>query len=145
MSTIWVSIVVAVIAGISAGCVAPLLTASLTRYNWRLQKRLELKYEIFRGATAALAANLADGHDIELQVKKPTTAGGMVHVVEIRHQTAQALDQHRGLLAAFFTDDVHTKFDSAARANVSIGDTPKTDFEDKRIAFIEAASAELKI
>ena len=145
MSTIWVSIVVAVIAGISAGCVAPLVTASLTRCNWRLQKRLELKYEIFQGATAALAAFLADGHDIELQAKKPTRADGMVHVMEIRHQTTQALDQHRGLLAAFFTDDVHTKFDLAARADVSSEETPNTDFEDKRIAFIEAALAELKI
>ena len=145
MLPIWVSILVAVIAGISAGCVAPLVTASLTRRNWRLQKRLELKYEIFRGATAALGAHLTDAHDVELQENKPTTADGRTPLVAMRPETSQALEQHRGLVAAFFTDDVYGKFDEAGRAEVSIQSVPNTDFEEKRAAFIKAAAAELKI
>ena len=140
-----ISILIAVIAGFSAAVLTPLVTASLTMRHWRRQKSLELKYEVFQGATAALAARLVDAHDISLQKNKPTTESGMVHPVEMRPQTSQAIEQHRGLVEALFTDDVYAKFDVASRAEVGIESVPNTDFEDKRTAFIQAAVAELQI
>ena len=145
MLPIWVSILIAVIAGISAGVIAPFVTALLTKRNWRRQKRLELKHEVFLGATAALSAQLVDAHDIVLQENKPSTKSGRTPLVAMRLETSQALEQHRGLVAAFFTDDVYVKFDEAGRAEVTIESVPNTDFEEKRKAFIQAAAAELQI
>ena len=104
-----------------------------------------MKYEVFRGATAALAARLVDSQDIALQKNKPTTESGLAHPVEMRSQTSQAMEQHHGLVDALFTDDVYAKFDAAGRAEVTIESVPNTDFEEKRKAFIQAAVAELQI
>jgi len=67
---LWISIIVAVTAGLFAAVVSPLFTAGLARRNWRLQKLLELRYEIFRGATAALASWIMDALDAKLQSTK---------------------------------------------------------------------------
>jgi hypothetical protein len=141
-SPLWVSIVVAMIAGLSAAVLAPLVTASLAKRNWRAQKLLELKHDVFTGATAALAAALTDALDVKLQKEKPEWKG-MSRPVEYRSETFQALEQHRGLVAAFFSADVSEKYNRASRATVSFDTIPNTDFEEKRAAFVVAASAEL--
>jgi hypothetical protein len=135
---------VALIAGLFAAIVAPLVTASLSRRNWRSQKLFELKFEIFRGATAALASWLTDALDIGLQKSKAEWKN-MSRSVEMRPETSQALEQYRGLVAAFFSANVSQKYDLATRANVSLDNIPNSDFEKKRLAFIEAASAELEL
>jgi hypothetical protein len=139
---LWVSIVVAVIAGLFAAIVAPLVTAWLSRRNWRAQKLLELKYEIFKGATAALAAWMTDALDVGLQSSKVEWKG-MSRQVEMRPATSQALEQYRGLVAALFSADVSAKYDQACRAKVSLDNVPNVEFEDRRVAFVEAAAAEL--
>ena len=138
----WMSIAVALIAGLFAAIVAPLVTASLSRRNWRSQKLLELKFDVFRGATAALASWLTDALDVGLQSTKAEWKG-MSRQVEMRRETSQALEQYRGLVAAFFSAEVSQKYDLATRANVSPDNIPNSDFEEKRLAFVEAASAEL--
>ena len=139
---LWVSIVVGLIAGLFAAIVAPLVTAWLARRNWRSQKLFELKYDIFRGATAALAAWLTDALDIGLQSRKAEWKG-MSRQVEMRPETSQMLEQYRGLVAAFFSAEVSQKYDQACRAKVSLDNVPNMDFEEKRVAFVHAASAEL--
>ena len=136
------SILVATIAGLFAAIVAPLVTAEMSRRNWRTQKRLELKHEVFRGATAALAAWLTDALDAGLQNSKPEHKG-IARQVEMRPATSQALEQHRGLVAAFFSPDVSQKYDRACREQVSIDNVPNTEFEERRIAFVEAGALEL--
>jgi hypothetical protein len=140
--SIWVSLVGAVIAGLFAAIVAPLVTSWLARRNWRAQKHLELKYEIFKGATAALAAWLTDALDVGLQSGKAEWKG-MSRQVEMRPATSQALEHYRGLVAALFSDGVSAKYDEACRAKVSLDNVPNVEFEDKRVAFVEAAAAEL--
>jgi len=139
---LWVSIVIAIIAGLFAAIVAPLVTAGLARRSWRSQKLMELKYDIFKGATAALAAWLTDALDIGLQSGK-TEWKGMSRQVEMRPETSEALEQYRGLVAAFFSADVSQKYDQACRAKVSLGNVPNMEFEEKRVAFVNAASTEL--
>jgi hypothetical protein len=141
-SPIWISIVVAIIAGLSAAVLAPLVTAALARRDWRAQKLLELKHDVFAGSTAALAAALTDALDVKLQKEKPEWKG-MSRPVEYRSETFQALEQYRGLVAAFFSAAVADKYDRASRAMVSFDTIPNTDFEAKRAAFVVAASAEL--
>lgn len=140
--SLWVSVMVAVIAGLFAAIVAPLVTAWLARRNWRAQKLLELKYEVFRGATAALAAWLTDALDVGLQSGKAEWKGMSRHV-EMRPATSQALEQYRGLVAALFSVDVSQKYDQACRAKVSLDNVPNVEFEDKRMAFVDAAVREL--
>jgi hypothetical protein len=139
---LWVSILVAFMAGLFGGIIAPLVTARLAARNWRSQKRLELKHEIFRGATAALAALITDALDTRLQNSK-VAYGGMVRQVEMRPETSQALEQHRSVVTAFFSKDVSQKYDQANAAKVSLDNIPSTEFEGKRVAFVEAAAAEL--
>jgi len=139
---LWLSIVVALIAGLFAAIVAPLVTASLSRRNWRSQKLFELKFDIFRGATVALASWLTDALDVGLQSTKAEWKGMSRHV-EMRPETSQALEQYRGLVAAFFSVEASQKYEQATRAKVSLDNIPNSDFEEKRLAFIEAASAEL--
>lgn len=139
---LWVSIIVAIIAGTFAAIISPLVTASLAKRNWREQKRLDLKYEIFRGAVGALAAWLTDALDTRLQSFK-IAYKGLTHELEMRPETSQALEQHRGLVEAFFSKEVSQKFDEATRAPISIETAPNTKFEQKRLAFVEAASREL--
>jgi len=139
---LWVSVVVAMIAGLFAAIVAPLVTAWMARGNWRSQKLLELKYEIFKGATAALAAWLTDALDVELQNSKAQWKG-MARQVEMRPATSQALEQYRGLVAAFFSADVSQKFGQACRENVSLDNIPNVEFESQRVAFVDAAAVEL--
>lgn len=130
------------IAGLFAAIVAPLVTAGLARRNWQSQKLLDLKYEIFRGATAALAAWLTDALDVRLQSGKAEWKGMSRHV-EMRPETSQALEHYRGLVAAFFSDDVSQKYDQACRAKVSLDNVPNVEFEEKRVAFVDAAAIEL--
>jgi len=139
---LWVSVGLALIAGLFAAIVAPLVTAGLAKRNWRAQKLSELKYDTFRGATAALAAWLTDALDVGLQTGKAEWKG-MARQVEMRPETSQALEQYRGLVAAFFSADVSHKYDEVCRAKISLDNVPNMEFEEKRIAFIGAASAEL--
>ncbi len=141
---LWVSIIVAIIAGTFAAVISPSVTASLAKRNWREQKRLDLKYEIFRGAVGALAAWLTDALDTRLQSSK-TPYKGRTRDVEMRPETSQALEQYRGLIEAFFSKEVSQKFDEASQALISIEAAPNTGFEQKRLAFVEAASRELDV
>ncbi len=61
----------------------------------------------------------------------------------MRPGTSQALEQYRGLVAAFFSAEVSQKYDLATRARISLDNIPNSDFEDKRLAFVEGASAEI--
>jgi hypothetical protein len=147
-TSILVSILVALIAGGSASVIAPWCTSWMSRRNWRKQRNFELKYEAFRGACGALASFFTDAHNITLQNEKPTYQRGVHHVehhVEITPETSQALEQYRGLIEAFFSDEVFKKYDQATRAVVSIENTPNIEFEEKRLAFIKAAALELKL
>lgn len=141
---LWVSIIVAIIAGMFAGVISPLITHCLSRRNWRKQRKFELKYEAFNGACAALAAWLSDALDASLQIQKPTYEG-LTHHIEIRPETSQALEQHRGLIAAFFSAEVLEKYEQAIRAPVSVKNVPNVEFEERRSAFIKAASQELQL
>jgi len=69
----------------------------------------------------------------------------MSRQVEMRPETAQAIEQYRGLVSAFFSADVAQKFDEAVRTKVSLDNIPNADFEERRLAFIQAASRELGI
>jgi hypothetical protein len=138
----WVSIIVAVIAGVFAGVVSPLVTAKLAKRNWRAQKTFDLKYDIFRGAVKALALWTTDALDTQLQSSK-VAYKGRTREVEMRAETSQALEQYRGLVEAFFSKEVALKFGEATRAPISIDTVPNTKFEEKRLAFVEAASREL--
>ncbi|MDQ7842093.1 MAG: hypothetical protein RDU83_13895 [bacterium] len=140
--SLWTSILVAVVAGLFAAIIAPLVTARVARRTWRWQKRFELKYEIFRGAVGALAAWSADALDPRLQSSKADYKGH-VRQVEIRPETAQALGYYNGLVSAFFFPKVATRFDEAARAPISIEKASDTEFDQKRLAFIQAAVQEL--
>src|SRR5262249_24645519 len=108
------------------------------------QRNFELKYEVFRGACAALAAWLTDALDASLQSQKPTYQGVTRHV-EMRPETSQTLEQHRALISAFFSTDVLKKYEQATRAPLSIENIPNIEFEGKREAFIKAASQELQL
>lgn len=141
---LWVSIIVAMIAGVFAALISPLVTARLARRNWQAQRKLDLKYEIFRGAIGALGAWLTDALDTRLQSSK-TPYKGLTRDVEMRPETSQALEQHRGLVEAFFSKEVSQKFGEASRAAISIETVPNAKFEEKRLAFIEAASHELGV
>lgn len=141
---LWVSITVAVIAGIFAAVIAPLITVSLNRRTWRKQRNSELKYEVFKGACAALAALTSDALDASLQRQKPAYEG-VARQVEIRAETSQTLEQHRGLLAAFFSPDVVEKYGQALRISLSVKNVPNIGFDEKRLAFIKAASQELHL
>lgn len=141
---VWVSIIIAIIAGMFAGIISPLITSRLSRYNWRKQRNFELKYEAFRGACGALAAWYTDALDASLQSQKTTCAGVTRHV-EMRPETSQALEQHRGLIAAFFSAEVFEKYQQAARSHVSIENIPNVEFEESKLAFIKAASQELQL
>jgi hypothetical protein len=139
---LWVSIIVAVIAGAFAALIAPLVTAGLAKRNWKAQRRLELKYEIFRGAVGALGAWLTDALDTTLQGSKEAYKG-LTREVEMRPETSQSIEQYRGLVQAFFPKEVCQKFGEATRAPISIETAPNLEFEENRLAFIEAASREL--
>lgn len=140
--TILLSIMAAIISGFFAAIVAPVVTARLSRRNWRAQKLLELKYEIFKGATAALAARMTDALDADLQSSKAKYKG-MSRLVEMRPATSQALEQYRGLVAALFSADTSARYDQACRAEASLDNLSNVEFEDARVAFVEAAAAEL--
>ena len=122
--------------------VGVVIAAWLANRNGRAQKRLERKHEVFTGATAVLAALLTDALDAKLQSEKPTWRG-MSRRVELRPETVQALGHSRGMVDAFFSDEVFHKFDLATRAEVSLANIPNNDFDEKRDAFVAAASAEL--
>ncbi len=141
---LWISVIVALIAGVSAGLVAPLASAKLNLRNWRAQKSLDLKYEIFRGAVGALASYMTDALDTKLQGAK-TTYHGREREVEMRPETSEALEQYRGFMEAFFSKQVAAKFGEATRAPISIETVPNASFEEKRRVFVEAASHELGI
>lgn len=141
---LWVSIIIALIAGLSAGVFAPIVTAQLSQRNWRSQKLLELKYDTFKGATAALASLLRDAMDVRLQSTKAEWKG-MSRQIEIRPETSEALEQYRNLIGAFFSKNVAQQYDNAIGTKISLENIPNIEFEDRRFAFIEAASHELEL
>lgn len=140
---LWVSILVGVVAGIFGGVISPLITSWLSRRTWRRQRRFELKYEVFRGACAALAALKTDALDPSLQ-KQTQAFEGVARQVELRPETSHALEHHRGLIRAFFSADVVAEYEEALLTSVSIMDVPNKRFEKKTLGFIKA-SRELRL
>ncbi len=140
----WQSIAIAVLAGCFGAFLAPLANAFWTLKNWRIKKRFELKYEVFRSASAAVAAWCAGALDVGLQ-KKQTSMDGLSRQVEMRPEAARStFSTLGGWLKPASPKRLRRNINLILRIKISIHKIPCTDFEPKRLALITAAAAEFR-
>ena len=141
-SSFWTAVLIAVIGGSFGGLVAPLVVAARQRANWRAQRAAELRYDVFCGAMAALAALASDSLDLKVQSEK-AVLGGLTRKVEFRPTTAEALELYRGLVPAHFSQAAADHFEAATQAPISVATVPNIEFESCRRAAADAMLAEL--
>lgn len=149
MIPIWISLLISAVSGLVAAIVAPWVTQWLQHKYWQRQKQREWKYQVFCKAVDALAALVTDALDLALQANKATykTKGGseLTREVELRPQTAQLMEEARGLVRAFFSTETAEAYEKALNSKVSIEDIPCLEFEENRLRAIKLMAAELGI
>ena len=135
----------AILGGLIGGIISPFIVSFLQhKYIWKNQKKIEIKYSIFIDAVKALSQYAVDATDPKLQSEKKDYKG-MRRVVEARPETFALMEKSKGMVKAFFSEDVYNSFYKALSAKVSIENIPNADFEAVRASAIIKLAEELDI
>lgn len=136
----WVSLVIALCSGLLSGCLAPFIVGWLSKR----QKEFDLKYNAFHEALNALSKWEADIYDVRLQNEKESH-DGISPLINIRPETRQALENAKGLIKSWFSEESNIALDAVLRSNISLKNVPNLDHEDLKNKFILSTTKDLKI
>ena len=129
--------------GLVSGLISPCILSVLQhKYIWKRQRNMEMKQRIFDDAVKALSLYVVDALDMKLQGEKQSYKGS-TRRVERRPETWQLIEETRAMVRAFFSEDTHKKLEDALKADVSLENVPHIEFEQKRVAAIQALCGEL--
>ncbi len=103
-----------------------------------------MKHAIFLDSVRALSLWARDAMDPDLQSNK-TSHKGSSRLTELRPETVELLEKSKGMVHAFFSQDVFTAYETVLHARISLDNVPNEDFENKRTAAIVALAKELGI
>jgi len=138
------NILMAIGAGILSGIISPLILSWLQhKVIWRSQKKLEIKYSVFKNAVKALSQLATDALDPEMQKTRPDQQ--IQRIVKTRKETDEMCQEARDMVKSFFSIETYSLFDEAIRTEISIQNAPNQEFEDNRVKAIIAMSKELGI
>ncbi|MEJ8569697.1 hypothetical protein [Elongatibacter sediminis] len=142
--SLWVSILIAIVAGVFGGVLAPIVSHVLSLNRWKKEKSLDLKFNAFEGALNALAKWEADAMNPELQAQNKDFDGSRP-ITNLNPSTSEALEHHKGLIEALFSETVANKYKEVLHAHISIKNIPNIEFEQLRSAFVQIGAKELKL
>ena len=135
----------AIITGTLVGIISPLIVSFFQHQCiWRNQKKMEIKYSIFKDAISALSQYAVDATDPALQSNKQTY-NNITRAVEARSETFTLMEKSRGMVKAFFSKETFEVFDKALNTPISIENVPNSTFEQARVEAIIKLATELKI
>ena len=129
--------------GLISGLISPVIVLVVQhKYIWKRQRNMEIKKMIFDDAVRALSLYVVDALDMKLQGEKPSYKE-MTRSIERRPETWQLIEETRAMVRAFFSEDTYEKLENALKTDVSLENVPHIEFEQKRVAAIQALSREL--
>ena len=137
----WVSLIIALCSGLLSGCISPFIVGLL---NGR-QRKFDLKYNAFSESLNAVSKWEADIYDIRLQNEKESHEGVSPLINNIRPETRQALENAKGLIKSWFSEESNIALDDVLRSNISLKNVPNFEHEELKNKFILSTTKELKI